>query len=252
MNFWIWPHRGIVLILSLVLGCLFITLLTFTLGDGQAAIILLDKKTTMLPYPWTVQNLMHLLFFIGLGELFVRWRAAEYEYSFNKWNILPNDDVTVLQSHDLGKIRVHVKSQYDGERGFFPYLIDLCILQFQGSRSVDQALGVMNNALELRSQSIDLRYSLLRYLVWLIPTIGFIGTVLGISFALKDVDPQNPDLQAMTASLGMAFYTTFVSLVQSAVLVLLLNLVQAHEERAITDSGSAVLNNLINRLYTTG
>ena len=250
---WTLPHRGLILLLSTVLGCLFVGVLTLALGESHAAVILLDRKTTMLPYPWTIQNLMHVLFFIGLGELFVRWRAAEYEHAFLRRGFLPPDGHNiVLQSHDLGKIRHVVKGRYDGDHGFLPYLIDLCILQFHAGHSVDQVVSVLNNALDLISHRVDLRYSMLRYLVWLIPTVGFIGTVLGISFALKDINPENPDLQAMTAALGMAFYTTLVALVQSAVLVLLLHLTQSREELAVSDSGGMVLRNLINRLYTAG
>lgn len=247
---WELPHRGLILFVSLLLGCAFIALMTGLLGDSHAAVILLDRKTAMLPYPWTIQNIMHLFFFIGLGELFTRWRVAERELAFHSRSFLPEDDETVLQAHDLGDIRVKVKSLYTGEHGFLPYLIDLCILQFQASRSVDQAVSVLNGALDLISHRVDLRYSLSRYLVWLIPTIGFIGTVLGIAFALKDINPEQPDLQQITASLGMAFYTTLVALVQSAILVLLLHLAQTREERSVSDAGSAVLKNMINRLYT--
>ena len=45
---------------------------------------------------------------------------------------------------------------------------------------------------------VDTRYSTLRYLVWVIPTIGFIGTVVGIAAALNQAgaadDYQDPAL----------------------------------------------------------
>jgi biopolymer transport protein ExbB/TolQ len=77
----------------------------------------------------------------------------------------------------------------------------------------------------------------LRYIVWVIPTIGFIGTVLGISLSLTQLDATHPDLSRVTAALGMAFYTTLVALVESALLVLLFHLVQTREEQAVNDAG---------------
>ena len=110
-------------------------------------------------------------------------------------------------------------------------------------------MSVLNSALELIAHRVDLRYALVRYIVWVIPTIGFIGTVIGIAMAMAQINPEQVDLKALTSSLGVAFYTTLVALVQSAFLVLLMNLVQAREERSVNEAGHYTLRNLINRLY---
>jgi biopolymer transport protein ExbB/TolQ len=219
------------------------------LGKGLAGVILLDSATTVLPYPFTIQNAMHVFFFIGLGEFYVRWRVAEREFAFVARRLLPEDGETVLQSGDLPDIRRKTAGSFNGEHGFLPYLIDLCILQFQASRSVDQTVSVLNSSLELIGHRVDLRYALVRYLCWVIPTFGFIGTIIGISISMGQINPENVDLKAITTSLGMAFYTTLVALVESAMLVLLLNLVQAREERSVNEAGHYTLRNLINRLY---
>ena len=248
-SIWTLPHRGLVFGLSLLAGCLFVAVCTVALGKGQAGIILLDAATTTFPYPLTIQNVMHLFFFIGIGELFVRWRVAEREFAFVALRLLPEDSETVLQSRDLPDIRRKTTGNFNGEHGFLPYLVDLCILQFQASRSVDQTVSVLNSSLELIAHRVDLRYALARYIVWVIPTIGFIGTVIGIAFAMEQINPEQVDLKALTSSLGVAFYTTLVALVQSAMLVLVLNLVQAREERSVNEAGHYTLRNLINRLY---
>lgn len=247
---WELPNRAVILALALVLGCVFVGVLSELLRSGQAGVILLDRQSNMFPYPFTIQNTMHLFFFAGLGELFVRWRIAAREQVFLSQRYLPEDDETVLQAHDLGAIRRNVAGKHDAEHGFLPSLIDLCVLQFQSSRSVDQTVSVLNSSLELIAHRVDLRYAMPRYVVWVIPTIGFIGTVLGIAFALESIDPAQPDLKDLTKSLGVAFYTTLVALLQSAVLVLLLNVVQAREERSVSAAGYYTLKNLINRLYT--
>lgn len=108
---------------------------------------------------------------------------------------------------------------------------------------------MLNSSLELIAHRVDLRYSLLRYLVWMIPTMGFIGTVVGIAAALGLIDPNNPDLQVVTANLAVAFNTTIVALAESAVLVFLLGSTQRREEEAVNLAGSYCLKNLVNRLY---
>ena len=251
------PNRFVVLGIAAVGALTAITLLTATLAGSHAAIILLDYHAVPpagypFVYPFTIQNLTHLFLAAGLGELYLRWRVGRREAAFLGEGLLPEDYETVLQSRDLAVIRQRVAGCSDGEHGFLPGLVDLCILQFQASRSVDQTVSVLNSALGLLSDRVELRYSPLRYIVWVIPTIGFIGTVVGISLSLTQLDANNPDLTRVTASLGMAFYTTLVALVESAILVLLLHLVQTREERAVNDAGRYVLTNLINRLYAGG
>ena len=246
------PDHLPVLILSLVSGCLFIGLMTLLVGKTGTGVVLLDSETQLFHYPFTIQNLMHLLFFVGLGEIYIRWRVALREQSFMNKGYLPEDDETVLQSHDLGPIRLQLAKQHDGEHGFLPSLIDMCILQFQSSRSVDQTVSVLNSSLELIAHRVDLRYSMLRYIVWVIPTIGFIGTVTGIALTLAQVNPNAPDLQNLTASLAVAFNTTLIALILSAILVFFLHLVQRLEEKSVNNAGHYALKNLINRLYTGG
>lgn len=214
-----------------------LALLTAVLAGSHAAVILLDYQPVPPPgypfvYPFTIQNLMHLFFAAGLGELYLRWQVARRESGFLREGLLPEDYETVLQSHNLPAIRQRVAGRSDGEHGFLPGLVELCILQFQASRSVDQTVSVLNSALGLLSERVELRY-----IVWVIPTIGFIGTVLGISLSLTQLDATHPDLSRVTAALGMAFYTTLVALVESALLVLLFHLVQTREEQAVNDAG---------------
>ena len=44
--------------------------------QGRPAVVLFDHPSKHFPYPLTIQNIMHFVFFIGLGELFVRWRSG--------------------------------------------------------------------------------------------------------------------------------------------------------------------------------
>ncbi len=139
------------------------------------------------------------------------------------------------------------------EGRFLPRLIQRIVTQFQTTRSIDQSNVILNSSLELYLHEIDLRYTMIRYVVWAIPTLGFIGTVVGISLALAfagSVDLQDPSLLAeLTKRLAVAFNTTLLALVMSAFLVLIQHIVQAFEERAVNQAGQYCLDNLINRLY---
>jgi biopolymer transport protein ExbB/TolQ len=249
-NLWEKPQRTTGIVLGALGSFLFIGFLTLVLS-GRAAILILDHPSRHFLYPFTIQNIMHVIFFIGLGELFVRWRIAMREKDFLTAQFLPEDDRTVLVSRDLGPIRRRVSNLFDHENGFLPSLINLAILQFQSSSSVEQAAGVMSQQLELMGHRLDLRYGLVRFIAWVVPTLGFIGTVYSLGASLSSAgDPSKAlDLHEVAKTLGVGFDCTMVALVESAILVFLLHLVQEREESALNGAGDYTLRNLINRLY---
>ena len=210
-----------------------------------------------LPAAFTIQNLMWLFFFWGVAEIVTRIVQTNRDMEPVGARLLPEDDETMLRARDLGPIYRRVNEGGYSESSFLPRLITRTILQFQSSSSVSQANSLLNTTLELCHHEVELRYNALRFLVWLLPTLGFIGTVLGIAMALadaggvtfNDTDAMQAMMPKMTASLGVAFYTTLLALLQSAVLVFALHLTQAREERALNRAGQYCLDNLINRLW---
>ncbi len=242
-------RRLVVFLLSVLAAIVFIGILRFTMSPMLQE-ILLDADATF--WPFTVQNVMWVALFIGFGELFLRWSAASDEQSQLKRGYLPTDD-RQLDVATLVQIKESISSRRFAKSAFLPRMITRTIDQYRVSRKEDQAISVLNSSLELYMHEIDLRYSILRYLTWLIPSLGFIGTVMGIMFALQYAGvPANAEaedfLYQVTQRLGVAFTTTLVALVMSAVLVLIQSIVQSKEERALNEAGQYCLDNLILRL----
>ncbi len=246
--------RVAVIIGSLIAGLTLIVLLGLLLpSKSLGARFLIDKNPVY--YPWTIQNLMWLVFFFGLGELWLRFVDGRADSGQLNRRYLPEDERTILRAGDLGDIYASVKESARSEELFLPRLIRRVILQFQSNRSVAQANSLLNSSLDLYMHEIDLRYNMLRYIMWLVPSLGFIGTVIGIAMALNfagadTTNFQDPKLLSkLTDRLGVAFYTTLLALLQAAVLVFLMHLTQAREERALNRTGQYCMDNLINRLY---
>ena len=210
-----------------------------------------------LPAAFTIQNLMWLFFYWGVAEIVTRHVQTNRDMEPVSASLLPEDRETMLRARDLGPIYRRINEAGYSESAFLPRLIARTILQFQSSRSVSQANALLNSTLELCQHEVELRYNALRFLVWLLPTLGFIGTVLGIALALdkagsvtfNDTAAMEAMMPEMTGSLGIAFYTTLLALLQSAILVFALHLTQAREERALNQAGQYCLDNLINRLW---
>jgi biopolymer transport protein ExbB/TolQ len=246
-------RRHIVALISLGVGAAVIGILHLLLAPSHAAAMILGHGGQS-PYPLTVQNVMWLAFFGALGEVYVRYVTATAESSQLGKKYLPEDDTTVLQADDLKEIYRKVRASSAGEKCFLPRLIERCILQFQTSSSIEQSATLLNTSVEMFVHEIDLRYNMLRYLTWLMPTLGFIGTVIGIGLALSYAgEPgrmQDPALlTTVTGRLAVSFDATFLALVMTGIVLLFQNIVQSKEEHALNLAAQYCIDNLINRLY---
>ena len=251
-------RNWIALGISVITVFAFIAIITVFIGGKPSGNMLIGRTDSTI-YPLTLQNIMHLFFFIGLGQLWVRWLSSYEENIFLKMSgFLPDEENAILKNdEEIETIRINVANAAVRGEAFLPDLINTCIIQYFKSHSVSDTLAVLNSNLDLNIHRLDLRYSLSRYIVWAIPTLGFIGTVIGISNALGKLDINKfmgthadkvIQFRALTNDLGFAFNTTIVALGLSAILVFLLHVVQRGEEQGLNDSGKYVLTNFINRL----
>jgi biopolymer transport protein ExbB/TolQ len=199
---------------------------------------------------FSVQAVMWVALFVGFGELWTRRREMAVEERLTEKGLLPEDERTMLSSRDLKPI--YRKARIVSPGAVLPTMIRRLVMEFRKSGSVDRVNSILDSSLELYLHRLELRYTLARYLVWLIPTLGFLGTVMGIASAMGfagsgAVAPEDL-LGPTTRKLAVAFYTTWLALIQSAVLLLGMTLLQAAEERTLNEAGQYCLDNLVLRL----
>ena len=256
-------HRVLTALVALLGGCIWIATLTLALavpvsGSGEIYVsaLLLDRGSST--YPLTIQNSMWLMFFFGLGELWIRFHRARSEVKQLSAHVLPDDDSVMFRAKDLVPVYRAVTGSKASRHYRLQRLVLQIVQQFQISKSIGQANSLMNSSLELMQHEIELKYNMLRYVVWLIPTTGFIGTVVGIALALSAAgDMPNLDdavevqtwFATMTTNLGVAFNTTLLALVMAAILMFLLHIAQGMEETGLNGVGRFCLDRLVNRLY---
>ena len=204
--------------------------------------------------PFAVQSFMWVAMFIGLGELWLRSRALRADQKLLRSGFLPEDERSLLTVDDLRPI--YVKARAVTRASVLPVLVRRLSMEFRKSKSIDRVNSLLDTSLELALHHLDLRYTLIRYLVWVIPTLGFVGTVIGIANAMAFAGSGAVDMENLlaptTQRLAVAFYTTLVALLQSGVLVLGMNSLQAGEEKVINDAGQYCLENLVMRLMEPG
>lgn len=92
-------------------------------------------------------------------------------------------------------------------------------------------------------------YGLVRLIIWAIPILGFLGTVIGIALAMGKLSPQALDtsLPEVMASLTIAFDTTAVALALSIVLFFGQFAVDRYEQGLLDDVNEQTAEELLGR-----
>jgi biopolymer transport protein ExbB/TolQ len=108
--------------------------------------------------------------------------------------------------------------------------------RFGTTRNIQDASTTVRENCEAESDRLDSEMSMVRYIAWAIPSIGFIGTVRGIGEALGQAyQAVEGDITGVTASLGVAFNSTFVALILSIIIMFCLHQLQLSQERLVLD-----------------
>ena len=112
-----------------------------------------------------------------------------------------------------------------------------------------EANEVASEACDLHLETLYAKLAITRYVLWAIPSIGFLGTVRGIGEALtKAGEAMAGDISGVAASLGIAFNSTFVALFVSLVLMLIASVLQGREERSVANCKHFISSQVIARL----
>ena len=117
------------------------------------------------------------------------------------------------------------------------------------TNDVQNTSDAITASVEALGVRLEAENSMVRYLIWAIPSIGFIGTVRGIGQALSQADKALAgDIAGMTDSLGVAFNSTFVALVISIGLMFLLHQLQRLQDGLLVDTQEYCDKFLLNRI----
>ena len=108
--------------------------------------------------------------------------------------------------------------------------------RFQSTRNIQDVALTVKDTCDIEADRMETELTIVRYIAWAIPSIGFLGTVRGIGEALGQAyQAVSGDIVGVTVSLGVAFNSTFVALVVSIFLMFLLHQLQLLQDRLVLD-----------------
>lgn len=207
-----------------------------------------------------IQFFTYVAFFWGMSELITTLKLLNYQrtgFSISKnHNLLyekESDDFT-FRPHEVENLKHNVrllirkqKSKHTEPLILFDLLKRAC-QKFRAEQSISEVLTLVNSQCRINLAKEESKHSVIRYLAWAIPSIGFIGTVLGIAQALGIAD--SGDTKLITSTLGVAFDTTLVALFLSIIMMWFIHGLQEKTEELHSNIEEYVMDNLINKLDT--
>ena len=167
-------------------------------------------------------------------------RIALREKNMLEMPLISITEGTRILPGDAGQLARPLESLQEEQQSFLlPRALQSALSRFQVTSSVQSATEAVNTVCEAENNRLDSELSMVRYITWAIPSIGFIGTVRGIGAALGQAhEAMQGNIAGVTASLGVAFNSTFIALLISIVVMFFIHQLQLIQERLVLDSYS--------------
>ncbi len=237
---------------------------------GTAAVWLLARllKGTALSYLWTlvgergpVQYVVLFMAFMVVAHVFLKIKLMKREMAIMmEGPVDPGMDLT--RDNEIAALRERMGGRPDFSQSIVLNRLDRILALWLATHDV----GRLSTWASLESQrdgsESDSSYALTRALIWAIPILGFIGTVLGLGGALAafssvaagavELGQIKEAIAGATGGLGVAFDTTLLALLLVTVLMFPLSSVQRREENLLVEIDTYMDDALISRLPSPG
>jgi biopolymer transport protein ExbB/TolQ len=109
--------------------------------------------------------------------------------------------------------------------------------RFGATRNIQDVATAARSVCQHENDRLDSELSMVRFVAWAIPAIGFVGTVRGIGESLQQAHKAvEGDVSGVVSGLGTAFNATLVALSLSILVMLVLHQLQLRQERMVLDT----------------
>jgi len=179
------------------------------------------------------------------------WQATK-ERRILQIDLVPLNQGTSILPEDTREYSRPIQALSEDQQGsLLPRALLTALHRFRSTKNIQDVSNAVRAVCESESERLDSELSMIRYIAWAIPSIGFLGTVRGIGQALGQAHKAvQGDIAGVTQALGVAFNSTFVALLISIIVMFLMHQLQLAQERLALDSEEYCDIKLIRHLQT--
>jgi len=195
-----------------------------------------------------IQALIYAVFFYSVFELMEKRKYLKQEYQGFKYGLLPEQDQLVLSPDEVAKIKLNaIQLEKGGQFSMIGDFIKKACTQYRNEQNVGETLQVFNTQVNNSKEEMEGDLEIIRYLLGAIISLGFIGTLLGLSssIGMAHLAKTVEGMPEITKSLNLAFDTTLVALLVGLVLNFFYHRYLKEMDTFYSRSKTYVINNLI-------
>ena len=221
----------------------------------QAVRMQVDKDYVQEQSVWVIirdyeQESCFVLMLWAFAIIGYKGRAMARERRLVQEDLVPLSEGTRILPEDAREYARQIQSLPPVRRDtLLPRALLVALQRFTATRSIQDVSTTAHGLCQTESERLESELSMVRYIAWAIPAIGFIGTVRGIGLALGQAHRAvEGDITGVTQNLGIAFNSTLIALLISIVLMFLLHQLQLQQERLVLETESYLDQHLIQNL----
>ncbi|MFP6807184.1 MAG: MotA/TolQ/ExbB proton channel family protein [Pseudomonadales bacterium] len=198
------------------------------------------------------QESCFILMFWAISLMIYKALLAIQERKILQMDLIPLNQGTSILPEDTREYSRPIQALSEAQQRFLlPRSLLTALHRFRSTRNIQDVSNSIHAICDSESDRLDSELSMIRYIAWAIPSIGFLGTVRGIGEALGQAHKAvQGDIAGVTQSLGVAFNSTFVALLISIVIMFLMHQLQLSQERLVLDAEDYCDNRLVRHLQT--
>jgi biopolymer transport protein ExbB/TolQ len=196
------------------------------------------------------QETCFILALWAIAIIALKTKIALHERRLLNQSLLEVAPGTSILPEDTRQYARPLQALPENEREYLlPRALLVALQRFGSTRNIQNVSASVREVCETEADRLDSELSMIRYIIWAIPSIGFIGTVRGIGEALGQAHRAvEGDIVGVTVSLGIAFNSTFIALLISIFIMFLMHQLQLLQERLVLDTQDYCDVNLIRHL----
>jgi biopolymer transport protein ExbB/TolQ len=193
-------------------------------------------------------------FVLSIWAIFVMgykaWRAVQARRLLDQDLLHLREGIRVLPEDSREYLRQIEAQAPDTREQLVSRALFAALERFGATRSVQDSSQAARNVCQMENDRMDTELSMVRFVAWAIPAIGFVGTVRGIGHSLQFAHKAiEGDVSGVTAGLGVSFNATLIALSLSILVMFFLHQLQQVQERLVLDTENYLDERLLRHLH---
>jgi chemotaxis protein MotA len=193
-----------------------------------------------------IQYLTFIAFFWGFFEIKEKIEKLGVERRAFTSGIIPLNEKHVFLSQDIANFKFKLVEADKKHKTLLTDLLKKVCFKFRSADSLGELMDLVSIQVSIYQEKSESEQSIIRYLNWVIPSLGFIGTVIGLSQSLMIAN--SGDMNKITMALAVAFDTTLVALILSTIIMWFFHEMQEKTDQLHSDIKEFVIENFINKI----